>query len=165
MDKLIVLLLLPRTRPTLLRFEMHLFLGIDTTEIEDGRDLGVPGVMLSEDIAESGDRVVVSPIGLSFFVPSMFLDAALFIAFVNVSSSAATTPSEDTILDRTLRGLPPRKINPEDDSRYVSWHLLNGVCVLAALRSKVVVADNEAFCHDEPMRGVVVCDSTTSKGS
>jgi len=88
--------------------------------------------MLAEDIAESGDRVVVSPIGLSFFVPSMFLDAGLFIAFVNVSSSA--------------------------------WHLLNGVCVLAALRSKVVVADNEAFWHDEPMRGVVVCDSTTSKG-
>ena len=65
--------------------------------------------MLAEDIAESGDRVVVSPIGLSFFVPSMFLDAALFNAFVNVSSSAATTPSEDTTLDRTLRRLPPKK--------------------------------------------------------
>jgi hypothetical protein len=41
--------------------------------------------MLAEDIAESGE---ISPIGLSFFGPSVFLDAALFIAFVNVSSSA-----------------------------------------------------------------------------
>jgi len=63
----------------------------------------------------------------------MFLDAALFIVFVNVSSSAATTPSEDTTLDHTLRHLPPKKIEPEDDSRSVPWHLFNGVCGVAVL--------------------------------
>jgi hypothetical protein len=95
----------------------------------------------------------------------MFLDAALFIAFVNVSSSAATTPLEDTTLDRTLRRLPPKKIELEDDSRSVPWHLFNGLCVVAVLSLKVAVADSEAVWHGEPMRSVVVCDSSTSNDS